>query len=46
MKLSYTAINIANAEDLRGKSFLGIMAELGEIDMNEIKLYSYKYRQR
>lgn len=38
MKLSYTAINIANAEDLRGKSFLGIIAELGEIDMTHPRL--------
>nr|DAR72050.1 MAG TPA: tail assembly chaperone protein [Caudoviricetes sp.] len=38
MKLSYTAINIANAEDLRGKSFLGVLADLGEIDMTNPRL--------
>ena len=38
MKLSYTALNIANAEDLRGKSFLGTIAELGEIDMTHPRL--------
>lgn len=38
MKLSYKAINIANAEDLRGKSFLGVLADLGEIDMTHPRL--------
>ena len=38
MKLSYKAINIANAEDLRGKSFLGVLADLGEIDMTNPRL--------
>lgn len=38
MKLSYKAINIANAEDLRGKSFLGVLADLGEIDMAHPRL--------
>lgn len=38
MKLSYKAINIANAEDLRGKSFLGVLADLGGIDMTHPRL--------
>lgn len=38
MKLNYKAINIANAEDLRGKSFLGVLADLGEIDMTHPRL--------
>lgn len=38
MKLNYKAINIANAEDLRGKSFLGVLTDLGEIDMTHPRL--------
>ena len=45
MKLNYKASNIANAEDLTNKSFLGVISELGSLsiastDMSKVKISS------